>query len=1542
MKKVMTNMKILLTILASLLISANNTSGQSFSISNVDASDFPLIKAGFVALNNKGKSYNDLSVDDFVVMENGISMHESLKVKCQTKEVNPEVSIVIVIDQSESMKQVDTVSQEARYKWVIEGATSFINTIKMEGRTAIAMLTFGGVEHLQCPFTNDKGRLIDSLETIKWQGATRYDPPFIGDRSSVVDLLKERPADMRRIVVFLTDGNPNKKPRTDEIIDSLNNYNIQVYSITLTMPMNEDLLKISKATGGSAFEVYTKDELNSIYKYIALDIQTKQFCWLSWIAPYGCDEASREREIYVKFTRETEIKEIVRNYTAPENSIATVETSEDIVSFDDPPPLGKTSRTISITPTVTSTTITGHHFLPDQFYKLTDWGGDPPPFVLDSGETRVITVQFTQGGIKEYRQSELILEGAPCPPQVTLVGGYSQVRIVKPNGGELYNDCENVRILWSGVDPTIPVDLSYSIDNGNTWKPIVTGAKGLIYDWKPTESSKQYRIKANVAKQSYYLWALNEGGPENDGGRSIAVSKDNLHVYVAGFFSDLLELPDNNLKSYGQNDILLAKYDTQGNFVWAEKAGSELSDSAKGVCVDNNGNVYITGTCFKGSKFGNITKSMDYESKAHMFVARYTPDGGTPSVRILGPISPFTSFQAWAQKIKYDEDEDKIIVVGEYVKQYEKGNRSLPYTANPAKFTAEYRALDLLMTSLYQGEDKSGGFSSTVDYDKENNKYETGTFTGDKSIGKFNLSSTGREDIFISKFGSTPSSEDLCDDVFMVIKPVLEFSEAPPLDMGDCTLGFDVTKTIPGLLNNPSDIKVNIVKAEIVDQNGDPHPEFSLIRSLDGVTVDANSTYDVEIGFSPTGITGVREGYLNIECECADNVNIKIIGTSICTADVIDVVDMGKENIGMQKDSLVKKIFCNTNTSAINIYPQLEGNNPGDFEITFPDGTEINEFPVPADSCVELHVLFKPTAPGNRSAMINYNMPEGCENQSTEIKGEGVESAVIVDRLDLRERVYMIKDTFLTVTNNGQLPAQIQSITLEYPDGEGFTLPDPTVKTVNSGDTIRIPVRFSPEAEQVYNNKVIIEFPTGTFNGVLHGEGYLPKVETSWECMPVKPGETSTAYLVLNNPSTTSNLKVDKVDFVESTTEFTWQAGTVPTDFIIDKNGGEERLPINFSPEKTGSRRVHIEIVSDAYSGKEPAPARDTVEAKCDALGISVEDPVSFGNYLLCTSSGQIPVEVSNKGGSNMVEVTGYNVTGPGANAFTVNLPNNFVVNPGDSKVFHVEFKPTEEKHYEATLHLENSIDQDLSAALEGDGHIIHFYTDEKNIIKEPSVNYFKLPVYAKVAELSIKNISEMTVRFKYDSKMLQFDQDPQGFENNLPSNSWSWNNPEIISDGITEVSGTGNLETPFDRKLFTIMYRIMLSDVSESNLYFQPVLSDCLTPDTLASKFALTGICNQSGRLIVTSSTNYTLAAPKPNPAENETTIEFGVGLEGFTRIEMINTMGETTKTIVNNKLDKGYYETDLRLNDIPAGVYILRMQSGPYVKSQRLVIIK
>ncbi len=125
------------------------------------------------------------------------------------------------------------------------------------------------------------------------------------------------------------------------------------------------------------------------------------------------------------------------------------------------------------------------------------------------------------------------------------------------------------------------------------------------------------------------LWAKRAGGANSDAANSIT-GDINGNILLTGYFqSPTITFGSSTLTNSGGFDMFLAKYDSNGNFIWAKRGGGISLDAANSVAVDASGNILVAGV-FNGPTitFGSITLSnAGTGSSLDLFLAKYDANG---------------------------------------------------------------------------------------------------------------------------------------------------------------------------------------------------------------------------------------------------------------------------------------------------------------------------------------------------------------------------------------------------------------------------------------------------------------------------------------------------------------------------------------------------------------------------------------------------------------------------------------------------------------------------------------------------------------------------------------------------------------------------------------------------------------------------------------------------------------------------------------------------------------------------------------------------
>ena len=126
--------------------------------------------------------------------------------------------------------------------------------------------------------------------------------------------------------------------------------------------------------------------------------------------------------------------------------------------------------------------------------------------------------------------------------------------------------------------------------------------------------------------QGNILWARSAGGSNlNNNGQNVAANSKG-DILVAGSIGDTVNFDGITAIATGYSDAIIAKYDANGNIIWVKHAGgAENYDIAYGIAIDRDDNIYFNGYFSGTAFFGNIQISS--LSDDDIFIAKYDTNG---------------------------------------------------------------------------------------------------------------------------------------------------------------------------------------------------------------------------------------------------------------------------------------------------------------------------------------------------------------------------------------------------------------------------------------------------------------------------------------------------------------------------------------------------------------------------------------------------------------------------------------------------------------------------------------------------------------------------------------------------------------------------------------------------------------------------------------------------------------------------------------------------------------------------------------------------
>jgi hypothetical protein len=306
--------------------------------------------------------------------------------------------------------------------------------------------------------------------------------------------------------------------------------------------------------------------------------------------------------------------------------------------------------------------------------------------------------------------------------------------------------------LWSkAYPPSVVAQQANSLSLDAAGNVIVTGFFNGTINFGPDSStlltaagnSDMFVVKLNSA--GVFQWSKRYGAANFDAGRGVAVDA-NGNIFLTGEFSGAVDFGGGVLTGQSQ-DVLVVKLDPTGAHLWSKRIGGATVDVGRYIAVDKSGSLAFTGEFSGTVDFGGggLTSTGGQDA----FVAKLDSNGNFLWARRVGGAVDDVS---WG--IAFDPT-GNVLVTGYY-------NGTTILDGRPLE---SFGGLDVFVLKL----DSSGNHVWSKGYgasgsdqgnrivaDASGNILITGFFTGTINFGGNNFTSVGGLDIFIAKIFPEP------------------------------------------------------------------------------------------------------------------------------------------------------------------------------------------------------------------------------------------------------------------------------------------------------------------------------------------------------------------------------------------------------------------------------------------------------------------------------------------------------------------------------------------------------------------------------------------------------------------------------------------------------------------------------------------------------------------------------------------------------------------------------------------------------------------
>ncbi len=214
------------------------------------------------------------------------------------------------------------------------------------------------------------------------------------------------------------------------------------------------------------------------------------------------------------------------------------------------------------------------------------------------------------------------------------------------------------------------------------------------------------------------------------------------------------------------------------------------------------------------------------------------------------------------------------------------------------------------------------------------------------------------------------------------------------------------------------------------------------------------------------------------------------------------------------------------------------------------------------------------------------------------------------------------------------------------------------------------------------------------------------------------------------------------------------------------------------------------------------------------------------------------------------------------------------------------------------------------AATFNGEQDVYYSYIADTTIVPVELIS-FSASVAANVVTLSWSTATELNNHgFEIERSLDKI---------NLPGGKVGW-----ITIGFREGKGTTSEPQQYS-------YSDILLDIEATNHYYR------LKQVDFDGSFKYSSIVEvEIAPLVFSLSQNY------PNPFNPSTTISYQLPVNSFVTLKVYDVLGNEVATLVNEEKLAGEYEIDFNASEMGSGIYFYKLQTGSFVKTNKMVLMK
>ncbi|WP_170953673.1 DUF4347 domain-containing protein [Synechococcus sp. UW179A] len=301
--------------------------------------------------------------------------------------------------------------------------------------------------------------------------------------------------------------------------------------------------------------------------------------------------------------------------------------------------------------------------------------------------------------------------------------------------------------VWAKQGGGSSDDTTYGITSLSDNSSIVTGrfsGSATFGSTTLTSAGNDDVFIAKLDSNGNYLWAKRGGSNSDDKGYAITSLSDNSSI-VTGEFQGTATFGSTTLTSAGNNDVFIAKLDSNGNYLWAKRGGSSSDDRGYGITSLSDNSSIVTGFFNGTATFGSttLTSAGSYD----VFIAKLDSNGNYLWAKRGGSSSDDRGIAITSLS------DNSSIVTGYFNGTATFGSTTLTSAGSKDVFIAKIDGEGNYLWAK-QGGSSSADRGVAITSLSDNSSIVTGDFYGTATFGSTTLTSAGDKDVFIAKLDS--------------------------------------------------------------------------------------------------------------------------------------------------------------------------------------------------------------------------------------------------------------------------------------------------------------------------------------------------------------------------------------------------------------------------------------------------------------------------------------------------------------------------------------------------------------------------------------------------------------------------------------------------------------------------------------------------------------------------------------------------------------------------------------------------------------------